>query len=278
MVFIILVGQRFLITTANARSLIVVGIPEEPVRWLENGEAKGIDVDIITHILNKLNIPFEIQIIHSQARLQSEWQKGRSDIVFTYSYKPQRAEYLYYSREAHLVQSFHFFILKENQGKWKYRTFEDLKGLVIGVTQGVSYIKEFWQAEKKYGLQFDTHVQQQLVMKKLRKKRLDIAPLNTHVESYRAKQGGYLNEIAYLPKPLKHKYYYNTFVKASNYPHLHKIRKAYETILKQMKKDGTLKKIYSKYVGDIAYPFEKEDSSIKGKLPETHLKELAAFD
>jgi len=50
-----------------------------------------------------------------------------------------------------------------------------------------------------------------------------------------------------LPKPLKSKPYYNTFVEKSNYPGLRTLIGKYDTVLRNMKADGTLKKILAKY-------------------------------
>ncbi len=83
--------------------------------------------------------------------------------------------------------------------------------------------------------------------------RVDTAPLNTITTLYEAKKKGLLSKISYLPKPLKAKAYYNTFVKASTYPLKERLIKRYNSIVADMKNDGTIRQIFNKYLQDDTY-------------------------
>ncbi|OHD26795.1 MAG: hypothetical protein A2086_00875 [Spirochaetes bacterium GWD1_27_9] len=234
----------------NARDFVIVGIPEEPNRWIdEKGNMVGLDIDIITYIMKKLNIPYKIILEASSARMEFNWQSDKPsyDLVLTYSKKPEREVYLIYAKESHIDFSWNFFLRKEDAGKYKFEAFNDLKGVKIGATKGFSYSDEFWKAYDDGILTLDVITKNELQMDKLLAKRIDLMPLNTQATLYEAKRGGFLDKITYLPKPIKSKPYYNTFVKKSNYPNLAEIIKKYDEILKEMKKDGTLKTILAKY-------------------------------
>lgn len=244
MFFIILISNSF------GRELIIAGIPEEPNRWIDkNGKLTGVDIDIIDYIMKKNGIEYKIVLEGSSARLEAGWQNATPayDMVFTYSKNKEREQFLYYPQESHVDFSWNFFVRKEDEKKYKFDKFEDLKGVKIGATTGFSYSDEFWDAVKKGVITVEEIPKNELQMAKLLNNRIDMVPLNTQATLYEAKKDGTLSKIAYLPKAIKSKPYYNTFVKKSTYPQLTEVMKKYDATLAEMKKDGTLKKILAKY-------------------------------
>ncbi|MCX4028589.1 transporter substrate-binding domain-containing protein [Endozoicomonas sp. SM1973] len=242
----------FFIAISNqliARQLIIGGIPEIPIRYIDDdGKLVGIDVDIIDRVFKQLNLDYKVVIISSSSRLEQLWKTGKTlDMVFTYSYKKWRTKYLIYPKESHITTQYHFFILRKNMGKIKYDTFSDLKGLKMGMTEGFSYTPEFLQAAESGVFYVDKVPINDLHMKKLLLGRIDIVPLPTMVTLYEAKVGNYRDKISYLPKPVKDKPYYNTFVKASTFPIIEELIPKYDRILKQMKENGEVKAIFAKY-------------------------------
>ncbi len=213
------------------------------------GEYAGIDLDIINFMLTKLNVSYEIKLIKSSPRLEANWKADQPnvDVVLTYSYKNHREKYLQYAKESHINISWHFFVLKKNINKIHYNTYKDLKGLTVGATTGYAYSKDFWEAANCGIFKVDKIPLNHLQMKKLLKERFDCVPMNTICALSNAKKEGYFEKIGYLPKPLKSNLYYNTFVKASNHPDLKLLISKYDLLLKQMKTDGTLEKIFSRY-------------------------------
>ncbi len=248
----------FGLAVAQARELVVGGIPETPVRYVDpaDGVTKGLDVDVLEHILGRLEVPYRIRLESSSARLESNWRQGKLyDMVFTYSFKEERTPYLLYAREAHIYNNWHFFVLRENLSRFRYDNLDDLKGLRVGATQGFSYTKEFWAAVEAGLWHTDLVTQNELQMRKLLHGRIDIVPLPAMVTLYSARQEGYAERITYLPRPLKSDAYYNTFVKASDYPGLPELARRYDEQLRLMKEDGSLLAIYRKYGLEDHYPF-----------------------
>ena len=248
----------FGLAVAQARELVVGGIPEVPVRYVDpvDGVIKGLDVDVLEHILGRLNVPYRIHLESSSARLESNWRQGKLyDMVFTYSFKEERTPYLLYAREAHIYNNWHFFVLEKNLPRFRYDSLDDLKGLRVGATQGFSYTKEFWAAVEAGIWHTDLVTQNELQMRKLLHGRIDTVPLPAMVTLYGARQDGYAQRIAYLPKPMKSEAYYNTFVKASSYPGLPGLAQRYDEELRRMKEDGSLRAIYRKNGLEEHYPF-----------------------
>lgn len=235
--------------SGSARKLIIAGVPGAPMRYYdESGNLKGIDVDIIDYVMKELGIDYQIMLESSSPRYELGWKSGAYDMVLTYSFKEDRAKYLIYSNESHVSLTWNFFIRKEDKEKIHYNSLEDLRGLIIGATQGYSYTKEFWDAYEEGLLQFDVIVQNRLQLPKLILGRIDAIALNRLIGLYEAKSGGFLDDIAYLETPLKTDTYYNAFVKASTYPNMDALIERYDGVIRKMKDEGIIDAIIHAYI------------------------------
>lgn len=234
----------------NARDLIIAGIPEEPNRWIdEKGIPRGLDVDIIDYVMKKLGVPYRVVLVSSSARLEANFKAVPAvyDMVFTYSFNEERDRYLQYARESHVSFNWNFFYLKENEGKYVFNDYRDLAPWTIGITRGISYSDEFLKAVRDIPLKVDEIPNNELQLDKLLAKRFDLVPLNTKIALYEIYRRGLQDRVSYLPKPIKNREYYNTFVRFSNYPGLPEIARRYDEILREMKADGTLAGILAFY-------------------------------
>lgn len=240
-------------TISQAHRFNIIGIEGAPLRFYDDKQQLvGIDVDIIDTIMARLDVPYDIEIVTSSTRLEHLWQDSNVDMILTYSYKDKRAKHLYYPKQSHVTLSWNFFILKRNLGKFDFNTLNDLQGLRIGATQGFSYTKAFWDAADSGVFTLDMVVKNELNMNKLLRGRFDTYA-NSRIDTlYQAKQGGYLDDITFLEKPLKEKQYFNTFVKVSDYPYIESIKRRYDIELKKMRENGELDTIYAKYLGSEA--------------------------
>ena len=248
------------IASASEREFKIEGIIEPPLRWYEeSGEAVGIDIDIITEALAQMDdlIPnYRIQLYSSSPRLKYNWQKGKSDMVFTYSHKKERKEYLHYPKESHIKQSYNFFVRKDliasqqaSGNDIKFEHYSDLQGYKLAATKGIAYTPEFWKYVHEGKLDTFIVVKNELTMNMLLGKRVDIIPHNLFPGIWLAKKGGFLGEISVLPKPLKEKPYFNTFVKRSDYPGIKDLSliKRYDEVISVMVQNGSIKRILQKY-------------------------------
>ena len=242
------------------RAFLIEGIIEPPLRWYdENHELRGIDIDIITLALTKMKdiIPrYKIRLLESSPRLTINWQEGKSDMVFSYSKKEEREKYLYYANVSHITQSYSFFLKKDfvasqkRKGREvKFQDYSDLKDYTFAATKSVAYTPEFWKYVNDGTLKTSLVVHNELTMRMLLHGRVDIIPHNLIPGFWIAEQGGYSDQIMALPKPLKEKKYYNTFVKKSDYPGIadQTIIKRYDEVITAMKENGDIKRIMRKY-------------------------------
>ncbi|WP_019615678.1 substrate-binding periplasmic protein [Psychromonas ossibalaenae] len=226
------------------RDFTIIASPQAPHKFSEEGVVKGIDVEVISHVMRRLDIKYKIRLIKSAARIIQEAKSGRADMVLLFSRKESRMDYLIYPNESYIDISWNFFILKENSGSITYETFNDLKGLKVGITNDISYTPEFISS----GLTFDDVSQNYLQIKKLLGKRIDIVPLNTISTLYEAKKQGYSHRLAYLPKPLKSKPYYNVFPIASQHPDKQRVMEEYDQVIRDLKEEQIIAGILNKYL------------------------------
>lgn len=109
----------------------------------------------------------------------------------------------FYASDPIMVEKTFFFHLKSNPIK-DWRVLGDLRGYRIGVTDGYSYSKEFWEAEKNEGLTFHRVTSDIQNFKKLLSKRIDIFPsgLVAAKKILRELDKGQSQLITYHPKAL----------------------------------------------------------------------------
>ena len=235
----------FPLSQSWAQGFLVLATPEAPFKFEENGRIQGIDVDILKIIMNRLNVPYRIRLIRSGTRIQEEAKAGRADMLLLFSKKASRLSYLDYPQESYVSLDWNFFVRAEDRSRIRFRTFQDLKNLQVGATRDFSYTSEFWEA----GLTLQVISSNDLQIKKLLGGRIDTVPMNTISTLYAERKKGNLDRLSYLPASLVSKPYYNVFPKASNHPQKYHILEKYDEIIQELKRDGTLKRVFQSYLG-----------------------------
>ncbi len=76
--------------SSSARDFIIIASPQAPHKFSEQGTIKGIDVEVISHVMHRLDIKYKIRLIKSAARIIHEAKSGRADMVLLFSRKKSR--------------------------------------------------------------------------------------------------------------------------------------------------------------------------------------------
>ena len=232
----------------SARELIIGGILEPPLKWLDHsGQPRGLDVDLVTTIFGGLKVPIRIELLDSGARLTRNAEGGVYDLLLSHSYKPERESYLLYPKQAHIRHSWHFFVRKDDLGKIRYRTLADLKPWRIGVTKDFSYTPELTAAMADPAYRFQVIPINQLQLRKLIAGRIDVVPMSLVTAFAQIREEGLEGKLDYLPKPLKSSPYYHVWCKARADADTPALMAGYDAELLHMKRDGRLKALYDKY-------------------------------
>ena len=234
----------------SQRDLRVIGVIDEPNRWLDSADKPvGIDVDILAELMQRLGLHYQLVLTSSALRALDSCQQPHPsvDMYLTLSYRPEREAWLLYPSQSHISFRWNFFALQEALPRLHFERYEDLKGLRIGVTKGFAYTPEFWRAVEQVPLRIDSMVKNELQLDKLLKGRIDLVPLNTSLTLYQLQKQGLQERVGFLPKPLADKPYYNVFCRGSDYPDLPTLVQRYDAVLQEMQQDGTLARIYARY-------------------------------
>ena len=232
----------------SARELVIGGILEPPLKWLDHsGQPRGLDVDLVTTIFGGLKVPIRIELLDSGARLTRNAEGGVYDLLLSHSYKPERESYLLYPEQAHIRHSWHFFVRKNDLGKIRYRTLADLKPWRIGVTKDFSYTPELTAAMADPAYRFQVIPINQLQLRKLIAGRIDLVPMSLVTAFTQIREEGLEGRLGYLPKPLKTSAYFNVWTRARADADTPALMAAYDAELLHMKQDGRLKALYDKY-------------------------------
>ena len=234
----------------SQRELRVIGVIDEPNRWLDGADRPvGIDVDILAELMQRLGLHYQLVLTSSALRALDSCQQPHPsvDMYLTLSYRPEREAWLLYPSQSHISFRWNFFALQEALPRLHFERYEDLKGLRIGVTKAFAYTAEFWRAVEQVPLRIDSMVKNELQLDKLLKGRIDLVPLNTSLTLYQLQKQGLQERVGFLPKPLADKPYYNVFCRGSDYPDLPSLVQRYDAVLQEMQQDGTLARIYARY-------------------------------
>ena len=236
----------FLASQGQAREFIVLATPQAPHKYEEDGQLKGIDIEVLKLVMERMDLRYRVRLIRSDTRIQAEAQAGRADMLLLFSKKQARMAYLDYPQESYVNLAWHFFVRAGEQNKIQFESLDDLRGLQVGATRDVAYTPEFWDA----GLNLQITSSNDLQIRKLIAGRFDIVALNTISTLFEAKRDGNLDKIAHLPKPLKSKAYFNVFPKASNHPRRNEVLQNYDGIIQKLRRHGIIQQIFQKYLGD----------------------------
>lgn len=229
------------------RKFIIIADQEPVFRYIDdNSKVSGIDIEIIDIVMKELKLPYEFKLITSTARGVAEAKRGNVDMLMSKIMKEDRKAYLIYPQETYRDIAWNFFIRKEDEGKIKYDSLNDLKGLKVGATKNFAYTDDFWAAD----LDLDIMQSNDQQLNKLIYKRFDIVPLTTLSTLHKARNNGQIDKITYIPKALAHTKLYNgssVFTKASTYPNIKKLIKEYDIVIRKLTGNGQIQAVFDKY-------------------------------
>lgn len=213
-----------------------------PYEYMEHGEFKGLDIEIIRAVSKRLGITANIQFLPWSRAMQNV-KMGRDDAIFPVFKTKEREKFLYYPSE-NISSEKNVLIVKYDSNK-SAKSIEDIRGWRIGVAADNSYGEEF---DNFTEIIRDTSVNNDALIKKLKgKKRLDAIIMNELVFDMVVKQKGYegwFRKLEYVPNEAG---LYIAFSKEKG-ESSKKLAEQFGSTLKQLKKEGVIQKILDKYL------------------------------
>lgn len=204
----------------------------------------GIALEFVNEISNRISIPIAVQLLPWK-RCVLLAKEGKKDGISLLTISSAREEFLEFSKPI-LADNNLVWFLKDREFEGDWQTFEDLKGLKVGVTSGYNYGDEFKNAISRYHLSVEDGPSLRSNFIKLGYGRIDVYLLNMPVAQMVLKD---------LPE-LRHKLSYNDklFEKVAFAMGLSKQSKASKLIgrvnkaIEDMKQDETVKRIMQAYL------------------------------
>ena len=168
-----------------------------PYVYVEGGQIKGIHVDIVRKVLDRLKVDYQIKT-YPWKRVIS--MTDRNKITFSLSWVEKRERFQKYLMVGPIQYGRTVFMVKKNSAI-QYDELKDLTPYKIGTISGYSYPKPFENAE--YLDKDAATVDNAGLISKLLRGRVDIIIGDQSTLEFEAKKLGASQFIKLLPKPLK---------------------------------------------------------------------------
>lgn len=208
-----------------------------PYVYKEGKDVKGIYVDLVNAVMEKLNVPYKVNA-YPWARVVGVTDVGQVDFGFPFIAQAERFEKYLMTGPLHTGKI--VLMSRIEDQSIQYQSFEDLKGLRIGTVRGYAYDEDFDTAD--YFIRDDSAKDNINILNKLISKRVDLIIGDEAVLMFEATKMGINKQIRILPKAVKDAVRYVAFPKS-------KAREAqlFSRALSAIKSNGTYDEIVNHY-------------------------------
>ncbi len=241
--FFIIAGQ----SVAGQRALVFATLNNfSPFADISNGQARGIDVEIVEEICRRIGVPCKIHALPWK-RVLVRVRHGEVDGGFAAFKTPSREEYAIFLKHPLHYSRFNIFTRKGNE--FTFKKIDDLNGLDIGIKLGFKVSKEFDNAAAadKFVLQEVETLKANIG--KLMLRRIDCIASNYQETMLVLKELNLQDQVICLPHPIMPpKGAYLVISKASDMTNKKQVFDKMNKALKTMNEDGTIKRINDKYL------------------------------
>lgn len=199
---LILLLALLLVQTAQAEVFRVFGAHDGfPKYFEEDGEAKGIVVDISKHCLNQMQVPYQIQLLPwKRAYTMAERSEGG---VIGLSISDERLTLFDFSEP---IFTEHIVLVVQKGREFAYQNITDLKDKLIGATIGTSYGTAYDEAVANGTLTIVGFNDTRSGLGMLQRERIDAILIGSSVDIRRLAQswpGLHPDAFTTLPVPFK---------------------------------------------------------------------------
>jgi polar amino acid transport system substrate-binding protein len=241
----------------EVRKFLAVTEHFPPFAFEEDGVVKGIDIDIFDLAMERVGVPYEVEIM-PWARALKMVEEGDAESILIASYTEERDDWAYFTEnqkisknevipDAYLgAHDMVFFIRKIHEDSIKFESFDQIRemdyrvGLDAGYAYGDAVAKAGWNT-KDYN-----NVNENFLA--LAAGNVDMYLADKAVGLWVVEEMGLQDEITYIEKPVFTFVYHAPFSKNSDYPELEEIWNQTMSELKGIHESGEAEEIYDKYV------------------------------
>ncbi|MEZ4528727.1 MAG: transporter substrate-binding domain-containing protein [Desulfobacterales bacterium] len=195
----------------QADKITVVYTDWFPYTWQENGQASGFEIETFKAIMKNMNMEAEF-VNYPWQRCLFSLQEGKADALISLLKTPEREQFAYFPENYISISKTVLFTTTDKDIKFT-GSYEDLKGLLVGVILGFAYSDAF---DKATYLQKDESRDAEMMLAKLVKGRNDVGAENQAVVSASARKMGVADKIRFLEPPIHTQKLYVGFSKAKD--------------------------------------------------------------
>ena len=232
---------------AKVKPTIKIGTAHfPPFRIFENGELSGSDAEIVKEVFNRMGYITEFEIAPFK-RVYSMASTGELAGVFTMTRNPERESQFFYSDPISSVMDVFF---KHKDTKLEWSSFQDLKGLNVGMSLGYSYPEPFLNALDANIFTPDrvASAEPEIIhLRKIQQKRIDLAICEVSVCSWiisRNKEA--LGALTYMKKPIADARTFHMGF-SRKWPDAEKVTKLFNKELAKYIAEGKRRAVFKKY-------------------------------
>lgn len=214
-----------------------------PFSYKENNEIKGMDVETVLEMAERLNIKVKIEL-KPWNRVLSMTELGKCDGAFSCFKTEQRQRFALYTAPVN-YSTYSIFVKKGNE--FEFSSITDLYGKLFGKNRGLAVSDEFDQAVKEGKISV-IEISSNLVDLAMLN-RFDMFVDNLLLTQYQLKKKNLSGQITPLPRPVtKARGAYLIISKASAVKEKEALINKMTKVLKEIHSDGTIQKIQYKYL------------------------------
>ena len=218
-----------------------------PFAFVENGQIKGIDCDIVMEMGQRMGISISIELVPWK-RLLLMTRTGACDGGFSLFKTKEREEFGIFAFPVPLHQSTYCIFVKSGE-EFPFRGIWDLYGKRVGKDRGFAISDDFDDAISRNKFQVEEVESVKNNIKKLMAGRIDCFVGNYYTTIYYMKKLELFGRIIRLLRPAtEERNCYLVLSKNGPLPNKNRLLENINRTLIQMKTDGTIQKIFDKYL------------------------------
>lgn len=205
----------------------------------------GLSYDILEEIFLRMNIDYEINL-YPFSRCLIYAKEGIVDGITSLTKNQERSEYLDFTEPHTIIDGLFVFRKEDKNVKWEdNRGYNHLITYRIGIVQDHNYGDEFKKAILQYDLQTDSAITPKQNLVKLKGKRIDVILISELEFNQLVKENKEFSDTFITYKNQINTSSYR--IGFSNKSEAKKLIPQINQVISEMKKDGTLEKIWEKY-------------------------------
>lgn len=181
--------------TARGETLRLVTDTWAPYVYEANGQATGLDYDTSREVLRRLGIDLELQFLPWKRCLLA-LEQGHADGILDIFHLPEREAQMLFVEEP--LSEVEFVLFYARSRPYPYRSLEDLRNLVIGISPGYWYNDETFRTSTLFSREeAPTH---EANLGKLVRHRVDLVVNDRRAGLYLSTQMGMQQQVDYNRK------------------------------------------------------------------------------